>query len=281
MGKMDLGIYTPEIQASSLDELFFKIKQFGFSQTQFSLFSCGFEDEVPNVPISDAKIAECKQAAQKHGVSFFVLNGTYNMSHSDTNVRAEGAKSFFDICRVAHELNCPVVSLCTGTRNRDSMWIWHTDNETKEAWRDMVTSVEQAIEAAEKYDVVLGLETEASNVCNTTEKVRRLIRDMQSDRLRVIMDCANLFHAGEAHREKVHDVIQRGFDCLGEYVVVAHGKDVKEGDGIDFTYSGNGIVDFPFFLEELKQIGYIGGMILHGTKAEAEIPPAVRFLRSL
>ncbi|MEG1516506.1 MAG: sugar phosphate isomerase/epimerase family protein [Clostridia bacterium] len=278
MGKMSLGIFSPEVYANSPAELFRKIKAYGFEQVQFDFLSV-CDEEMPAF-ISDATLAECKLQAERNGVKISVLNGTYNMCHPEKAVREDGAKRFWEICRAADALGCPVVSLCTGTRTRDNMWMAHPENCKPEAWTDLSASVEKALEAAEAYHIVLGLETEASNVCHSAEKVQRLIRDMRSDRLRVIMDCANLFGAGTAHKAMVRDVIRKGFDLLGEYVVVAHGKDIQEGSGIDFTYTGNGIVDFRFFLNELEKIGFKNGIILHGTKNESEIPLAVVNMRA-
>lgn len=276
---MKLGIFTPEIAAKNPAELFQKTKEYGFSQVQFDFLSCGLEETPHEIP--DELLADIKTQAIRNGVEFFVLNGTYNMAHPDKAVRDYGAECFFEVCRAAKALDCPVVSLCTGTRTKESMWVPHVDNNTSEAWKDMIASVEKALEAAEKYDLILGIETEASNVCNCPEKVLRLIHDMQSNRLRVIMDCANLFNVGTAYRCISRDVIKKGFTMLGEYIEVAHAKDIKETDGIDFTYTGNGIVDFPFFLKELEKIGYNKGMIIHGTKHEEEIPQAVGYLNRL
>lgn len=276
---MKLGIFTPEIAAANPAQLFQKVQNYGFSQVQFDFLSCCSEETPHEIPY--ALIAELQAQAAQNNIEFFVLNGTYNMAHPDKAVRDYGVECFFEICRAARALHCPVVSLCTGTRTRESMWVPHPDNNSAEAWKDMCVSIEKAIEAAEKYDVLLGIETEASNVCNSPEKVLRLIREMQSDRLKVIMDCANLFNVGTAYRSIARDIIRKGFDLLGEYVEVAHAKDIKESAGIDFTYTGNGIVDFCFFLEELKKIGYSRGVIIHGTKHEDEIPKAINHLNDL
>lgn len=279
MKNMSLGIFTPEVSAQSPAELFTKIRDYGFTKVQFDFASVD-KEEMPE-RISDQLLAECKAQAEKNNIEISVINGTYNMAHPDKAVREDGAKRFLEICRAAKVLNCPVISLCTGTRTRESMWVPHPDNETKEAWQDMAACMELAIQAAEQFDLLLGLETEASNILNSPEKVRKLIHDMQSDRLRVIMDGANLFQVGTAHKSMVRDILKNGFDLLGEYVVVAHGKDIKEGDGIDFTYTGGGIVDFAFFLDELDKIHFKDGMIIHGTKSEVEIQKSVAFMREL
>ena len=71
------------------------------------------------------------------------------------------------------------------------MWMGHPDNQSTEAWRDLLYTTEQLLEIAERYDVNLGIETEYSNVINTPERAVEYIKEMQSDRMKIVMDCAN------------------------------------------------------------------------------------------
>ena len=66
-----------------------------------------------------------------------------------------------------------------------------------------------------------------------------------------------------------------------EETYLAHGKDIQEGAGLSFTHAGNGIVDFPYFLQKLKACGYNGGMLLHGIKKEEYFEPSVSFIRDI
>ena len=200
------------------------------------------------------------------------------MAHPDIDIRINGLKRLETIIAASSRLSCELITLCTGSRNRTNMWAPHQDNETIEAWRDMVLIMEQALEIAERYDVTLGLETEASNIVNTPAKARRLIEEMGSSRLKVILDCANLFRAGMAKKELVRPVIKEAFDLLGDDVVLAHGKDLLETPGIEFTGAGKGIIDFDYFFSELENIGYNNGFILHGIKQEKDIPFCVDYI---
>jgi sugar phosphate isomerase/epimerase len=276
---MQLGPFSPEIAAETAAELFEKAKNDGFTQMQFD-FASLVDKEMPE-QILDDLLAEIGREAIKNGVEIRVINGTYNMSHPDAKVREEGAKRFREIARAAKVLGCEFVSLCAGTRTRESMWVPHPDNNTPEAWADLSHSVEKVLAIADEFDIVLLLETEDSNVINSPEKTLRLIRQMRSQRLKVIMDCANLFNRGTAYRHNVRDIINKGFDLLGEHVVCAHGKDIKEGDGLEFVGAGQGIVDFAYFLEKLDEIGYDDGMILHGIKRESDIPHCIEYIRDV
>jgi sugar phosphate isomerase/epimerase len=274
---MKIGTFSPEIASGSVRELFRKARDYGFSQMQFDYLSVD-KEEMPEF-IPDSLVREIAGESENHGVEITAVNGTFNMSHPDPAVRQDGIKRFEKIAASCGAFSCNLVTLCTGTRTRESMWVPHPDNDTTEAWKDMIAVMEQLVIIADRYNVNLGIETEASNVVNTPQKAKKLIEEIGSARLKIIMDAANLFRAGMAKRERVRDVIGEAFELLGQYVAIAHGKDIKEGDGIDFTGAGKGIIDFDFFFSGLEKIGYKGGIIIHGIKEEKDIPDCVEFIR--
>jgi sugar phosphate isomerase/epimerase len=130
------------------------------------------------------------------------------------------------------------------------------------------------VELAEKRNITLAIESEASNIIDTPENARWVMDEIGSDYLKMILDCANLFHKGTAHPENVQAVIGHAFDLFGKDIVIAHGKDIREGDGIEFCGTGLGIVDFGFTADKLRQAGYKGDMFLHGIYDENDMPRA-------
>ena len=274
---MKTGAFSPEIPAGSAAELFRKAKGYGFDLMQFDYASVD-KEEMPAI-IPDSLNKEIAEEAARNGIEIVAVNGTFNMAHPDHAVRQDGVVRFEKIAASCKTLGCKLVTICTGSRNRESMWFPHPGNDTQEAWKDMAATAEQLVVIADKYNIDLGIETEASNVVNTPLKAKKLIEDLKSPRLKIILDAANLFREGMAKRENVQRVIAEAFELLSPWIVLAHGKDVKEGEGIDFTGAGKGIVDFDFFLKELEKIGYKGGMILHGIKEEKDIPSCVEFFQ--
>ena len=58
-------------------------------------------------------------------------------------------------------------------------------------------------------------------------------------------------------------------------------RSVSSGvDDSDFCAAGEGIVDFPFFLQSLARVGYQGDMVLHGAYEEGAIRKSAAFLRA-
>ena len=276
---MKLGIISRELQARGAAELFLKTANYGFSLMQLNLKSLTKEEMPDHIP--DALNREIADEAAKNKIEILAVNGTFNMCHPDPLVRRDGISRFEKIASTCNVYGCNLITLCTGSRNLDSMWSPHPDNNTDQAWKDMIKTMEELIPISEKYNVFLGIEPEASNVVNSPVKAKKLIEEMKSSRLKIVLDGANLFQEGMAKRENVRPIIAEAFELLGSWTILAHGKDILEGDGIDFTSAGKGIVDFNFFLDELEKINYKGGMILHGIKEEKDIPACTDFFRNL
>lgn len=274
---MELGMYTPEIRREGIGELFRAISGYGFTLAQLDFESvCG--ERMPE-RLSAAQLREVEREAGRSGVAIAAVNGTFNMIHPDLEVRREGMRRFETIARASSELGSRLVTLCTGTRSRESMWARHEGNSAPAAWSDLKECLAPLIEIAERHDIDLGIECEASNVVTSAELARRLLDEMRAPRLKVIMDAANLFAPSEARVENVRPVLRRAFELLGSEIALAHGKDLLAGPGLSFTSAGRGIVDFDYLLALLREQGYAGGMILHGMKSEEEFPPAVDYLR--
>lgn len=276
---MELGMYTLELSRPTVEALFRDIHRYGFTQVQFDFLSVA--DEQMPAEIDEALIGRIRRAADESGVRIVAVNGTFNMIHPDPLAREDGIRRFAELARHVKALGCDLVTLCTGSRDPVNMWRWHEDNEGESAWDDLMESMRRVLAIAEAHDLTLGLEPEASNCMNSAERCRRVLDAFGSPRLKVIMDIANLFQKGQARPEHVRPVMHQAFDLLGGHIALAHGKDIREGEGLHFTHAGGGIVDFPCFKELLDRCGYRGCMLLHGIKREEEFSQSVEFARSL
>ena len=276
---MKLGILSAEICAKSVSDLFSKSKKYGFSMMQF-VFSSVCDEEVP-AHINDDLLDKIRANANKNGIEIAAVNGTFNMAHPSREERISGVTRFENVAKACKKLNCNLITICTGSRNTESMWAHHPQNGSEEAWADMSETMQMLLDIAQNYDLILAMEVEASNIIDSPQKAVKIIEEMGSERLKIIMDCANLFGFGKAKKEMVEPTIIEAFNLLGKHIVLAHGKDVLEGEDLNFVGAGMGIVDFELFCAKLTEIGYTGGMILHGTKNELQVEPCVRFLKNV
>ncbi|TIL59834.1 MAG: sugar phosphate isomerase/epimerase, partial [Mesorhizobium sp.] len=164
--------------------------------TQFNLACSG----LPSMPdaVPDEAIRTIEAAAEASGVALVALSGTYNMAHPDRAVRDDGLRRLALVIEAAAGLSTPLVTLCTGTRNPDDQWAHHPGNADPSAWADMAREMEKALAIAERHGVDLGIEPEQANIVASAADATRLIAEMGSKRLRVVLDPANLFEQADA-----------------------------------------------------------------------------------
>ena len=274
---MKIGILTTEFAPHGAFALFSKVSSLGFETVQFafeSVTESGFmpDGRIEMPPsISPGLAAKIASAAAANGVSVSACSGTFNMAHPDPGIRAEGLRRLDGLASAAKELGTGIITLCSGTRNEGHLWTRHHDNGAEETWSDMIETMLRAADIAERRGIVLAVETEYNNVIDTPEKARRMLDTVNSPRLGMVMDCANLFHPGDARKDNAACVMENAFSLIGGSVVLAHGKDITESDGIRFCPTGEGIIDYRLFISLLDRYQFKGDMILHGIYDEVKI----------
>lgn len=271
---MQVGIFAKTFAGTEPLGVLSAVRDSGYAVTQFNLACCG----LPSMPdaVPEAAVTAVRTAAQATGVSLVALSGTYNMAHPDITVRQTGLRQLAVVIRTAAELAIPLVTLCTGTRHASDQWAHHPDNADPSAWIDMATEMEKALALAEDHGVDLGIEPEQANIVTSADDARRLIGEMGSKRLRIVLDPANLFESATAAQART--IVAQAVDTAAGHIAMAHAKD-RHADG-RFATAGTGIVDFPDFITRLKSTGFDGALVTHGLSA-AEAPEVADFLKGL
>jgi sugar phosphate isomerase/epimerase len=269
---MQLGIFAKTFEGKSPSVVMAAAKAAGFSTVQYNM-ACSGLAAMPDV-ISDAQAREVADAALAHGVSVCAVSGTYNMIHPHVAVRDKGLARLDVLAARCHAMGTRVITLCSGTRDAEDQWRHHPDNTSKEAWRDLLVSMEAAEAIAETHDIELGIEPELANVVCSAEKAKQLITELGSGRVRVILDAANLFeHTPIAAQRRC---VASSIEVLADHIVMAHAKD-RDADGA-FVAAGTGVLDYGHYISCLKRAGFDGPLVTHGLSAD-EAPGVAAFLR--
>ena len=268
---MQIGVFAKTFARSSVSDAFAAVRESGCSCTQFNMSCAG----LPSMPdgVADAVADSVRQAATANRVDVAAVSGTYNMIHPDPAERRRGLSRLTALMRCANRLGTRVITLCTGTMDPDDQWRGHPENDSPEAWATLIAELERALAEAERTGVVLAFEPELANVINTAEKGARLIEELGSSNLKVVIDPANLFET--ATKSEQERIVGDALDLLGPHIVIAHAKD-RRPDGA-FAVAGQGVLDYDGYLAGLARIGFDGSLVLHGLD-EGDVPDAVRFL---
>jgi sugar phosphate isomerase/epimerase len=272
---MRIGIFTTVFKRATLAERLDVVREHGLDCVQFDL-SCAGVDPMPD-QIDPALCRQIRNAFAASKIEMSAVNGTFNMIHPDPHIRQEGLRRLRELALACQPLGTSIITLCTGTRDPHNMWRRHPDNNRADAWDDLLRTMEAALTLTEETGVTLAFEPEVSNTVDSARKGRLLLDTMRSPRLKVVMDGANIFHAGELTQMRA--ILQEAIDLLGPDIILAHAKDLDHDGEAGNLAAGAGLLDYPLYLSLLQQAGFHGPLILHGL-TEAQAGDSIAFVRN-
>jgi len=234
----------------------------GFCGVQFNLVSAGLASLPDHLPDGLAEAVE-KHAREKQ-LRIAALSGTYNMAHPDASVRDTSRRGFANVIEAARRMGSPVVTLCTGSRDRSDMWKYHPENLSAAAWKDLRSELDLALELAEQAGIALGIEPEPGNVIRDARTAARLLTEVDSPHLGIVLDAANLLSAALLTQQD--DVMAEAVGLLGEKVLLAHAKDIASDGRV--VAAGAGAVHLGVFVKLLRSAGFDGALVGHGFGPE-------------
>lgn len=269
---MELGIFAKTFPRPDVQTTLEAVQALGLHCVQFNFECAGLPSMPEEIPSST--LAAVAAASRDTGVRLAALSGTFNMAHPERDVRKAGLQRLRTVTEAATRLGVPLVTLCTGSRDRENMWRAHPDNRSDQAWADLIETMERALSIAARAGIALAIEPEHANVVDDAARARALLDALHAgDRLNVILDPANLL---EAERPQ-DDVLQKAFDLLGTDLAIAHAKD-RQHDGKTCAL-GRGVVDFDRYFSLMRSVGFAGPVIMHGFK-EIEAAESTAFARA-
>jgi sugar phosphate isomerase/epimerase len=271
---IQIGIFAKTFVRSNLDETLDAVKAHGLDCVQFNLSCAG----VPALPdrIDPTLIDYIRAAITDRSITMAAVSGTFNMIDPDIDKRREGLRRLRVLASASKSIGTSVITLCTGTSDPTDMWRRHPDNDSPKAWTDLLYSMQEALQIAEDNEVTLAFEPEVANVVDSAAKGRRLIDEMRSSRLKVVIDGANLFHEGRL--AKMRDVLDQAFSLLGDQIIIAHAKDLSHDGEAGHEAAGTGLLDYDYYLSLLSAVGFDGPLILHSL-SEVQVDSCVAFLK--
>lgn len=272
---MKISIFAKTFPGKAIEEVFKKIEEHGIKGVHYNM-SCSGLPSLPRSAVPEEKKREFVQALGKYDLKMVGISATFNMIHPDPYEQEKGLQSLEILAQFSAKVHIPFISLCTGTRDPQDKWKWHPANRSAEAWKDLLTMTEKAIEIAETYGVLLGIEPEQGNIVQNAVKAKKLLAQIQSKKLGIIIDPANLLPISEPTRD-ADTVLKEAFDILHDHIVMAHAKDIDR-KGTE-TALGQGIVNFPLFLQLLNRFPDNLPLVLHGMKAH-EVPLSLTYVKN-
>lgn len=271
---MQLGIFAKTFARNTLEANLDAVRESGFACTQYNLVCAG----LPTLPdtIAPELCQHIREAHSSRGLTMAAISGTFNIIHPDSESLEAHFQRLRTLALACQSLGTSVITLCTGTCDSENMWRCHPDNNSADAWNRMVSSMKRIVTIAEESGVTVGIEPEVNNVVDSPPKARRLLNELGSPHVKIVMDAANLFHAGQLGH--MREVLDEAFDHLGKDIALAHAKDLSHDGDAGNQPAGKGKLDYDYYLQLLRRNGFTGPLVTHGLN-EADVPECVSFLQ--
>lgn len=248
---------------------------------QFVPDSARFGAQVDDKQVA-ASFEHWATAYRREGIEICAVGAYINLLHSDPERRRHNIAIFTAYLRAMHVLGCRYISTETGTYAAGE-WDFDARNRTPAAWDDLRQVTDTLVGVAIQCKATILYEPYIVNVCSSPEQAARLVNEIGSPHLALLMDPTNWFSADAVQPEQVPDVLERGFAAERGLFRLAHAKDVappRPGrEKPELPGPGQGILDYPRYLRLLRQHGYDGPLIIEHL-TEDEVPAAVAFVAS-
>ena len=247
---MQLGIRLHDMQAGTLAERAALAREQGFSCVHLAL-----SKTIPDFPMEPAAFTtglgkHIRNIFAAEGIDIAVLGCYYNLAHPDPLKVKKLQRLYVAHLRMARTLGCSVVGTETGAPNAEYQYDPTCHTET--ALQSFLRGVVPIVEAAERLGVILAIEPVWNHIVWKPQVARRVIHEIASPNLRIILDPVNLLSIENYEQRDM--VIGEALDILGEYVEVVHLKDfrVEEGKLVSVA-AGTGLMDYREIMAYLKQ----------------------------
>lgn len=268
---MKLGIFNKVFKSETIEANLDAVAASGLASIQLNLETLGGEPMPASVP--DVLCVRVRKALTARRIELAAVSGTWNIIHPTEG--SAGLSRLRVLANACAALGTSLITMCTGTRDDDYLWRAHRDNDTDAAWLEAVRAMASATQIAEEADVTLIFEPEVNNIVNTALKARRMLDEIASKHLKVVIDGANLFQTGQlAH---MHEVLDEAFQLLGDDIHMAHAKDLERDGDAGHQAAGTGVLDYGHYLQCLHRVGFEGSVILHSLE-EARVPASRDFV---
>lgn len=271
-----LGVRAHDLGRFPADELARRVRAEGLECVQLALGKAIEGVDLVSGKLERQMVAEVSAAFSKHEVRIEVLGCYINPIHPDAATRTALLGLFKEHLRHAREFGCNLVALESGSPNADQSY--HVGNGEESVYQDLLGSMRELVEEAERCGVVVGIEAVTSHVLSTPERLCRLLKDIPSVHLQVVFDPVNLLTPSNYSEQR--KVMRRSFDLFGDRIAVVHVKDFNLEDGCLVTCSpGSGLLDYEYLLSLLAHHQPDIAILLEGVSGD-RASSCARFIRS-
>ena len=219
---MNIGIRLHDTLPGSLAERLAFAKAQGFSCAHVALSKVLDDFSMNEAPekLTEEYAVRVRADFDASGLECAVLGCYLNLADPDTERRTRTQEIYKAHLRFAPKIGARVVGTETFANPASG---FADPASSEEAFQLFMDSLRPVVRCAEEVGALLAVEPVYYHIISTPERAARMLEELPSDSLRIILDAVNLIAPENA--EKTESVIQRAISLLGDRVEILHMKD--------------------------------------------------------
>lgn len=258
-----LGIFARTFRRGSAWEVAAAVAGAGYALSHWNFAAIG--RSTLGAGVDDELVDQVRRAFDAAGLCIPSVSATYNVIHPDRERRAQQTARAVRLIGLVPQLGADVVTLCTGTRDPESMWRAHPDNVSTTAWSDLRRTLDPLLDAARDAGVRLGVEPEPANVVQDAPGAARLLDELGDDApMGIVLDPANLLSPQTIPYQD--EILGQAVAILGPRVVGVQAKDVVSSG---YSAAGAGLMDYPAVFAQLAGIAPVPVIVQDADESDA------------
>ena len=220
---MNIGIRLHDTAPGTLKERLGFARAQGFSCAHVALSKVLDDFAMEDAPekLTDEYALRVRKEFDESGLECAVLGCYLNLADPNPERRAQTQEIYKAHLRFAAKIGARVVGTETYA-NPESVFS-DPAPQSEEAFRLLLDSLKPVVRCAEECGAVLAVEPVWCHIISTPERAARMLEELPSENLQIILDAVNLIAPEKADRAE--DIIRNAISLLGDRVRILHMKD--------------------------------------------------------
>ena len=220
---MNIGIRLHDTAPGTLKERLGFARAQGFSCAHVALSKVLDDFAMEDAPekLTDEYALRVRKEFDESGLECAVLGCYLNLADPNPERRAKTQEIYKAHLRFAAKIGARVVGTETYA-NPESVFS-DPAPQSEEAFRLLLDGLKPVVRCAEECGAVLAVEPVWCHIISTPERAARMLEELPSENLQIILDAVNLIAPDKADRAE--DIIRNAISMLGDRVRILHMKD--------------------------------------------------------
>lgn len=138
------------------------------------------------------------------------------------------------------------------------------DDEREKIYVRFIESIKSLLGAATEHNAYIAIEPVATSAVSGPLVMKRVIDELASDRIKVVLDISNLMTEKNYIHQK--EIIDEAFSLFGDRITAVHLKDFNFDNGTkDFSVVGEGLLEAKYILSKAYALSRTPDIVLDTT----------------